>query len=740
MASYADAEIPDNPPLAEVSEDDEELLKEIRDRYTYDTDVWKETKDERNTDIRYIAGNPWDAKDKKAREDAGRPCISHDELSQFVNACVNSVRKNKRGIKVDPRGGTSSTQTAEARQDHIRAIEYESNAPAVYLKAFQEMVEGSYAFFRVGRKYVSDDVDSDDPGIFDQEITITSIGNPNSVLFDPHCKQPDWSDAKHCFVLEPMDKTEFKRRFPKAQVTDFSPEHMILAKDWINDKRVLVAEYWKILTTRRKKYLLEDGSTVMDKLPKGAKALQTRTVEKSTVMQYMTNGIEILKRKPQPGKHLGIIPMIGMERYVDDESGVTKRVLFSLIRLARDPQMSLAYLVSQQMEEAGLTPKTPYKGYVGQFETDRQAIEDCTKVPRSFLQFDAITDATGPMVLPLPTRESFTPNFQAYEVAKDSCRRAVQAAVGVSPLPTAAQRDTQKSGVALERMNEQQEVGSFHFVDGFDRAIQLCGRVVDEWYASTYDREDRDVFMRKADESVYPARLNTAKPYPSADGKTMEHYPVDADASHDITVSDGPSVQSQYEAVSDFLDLLIPNLPTLGLSPPQAHKILAISIQMKQLGPKGDQIAEIISPDDAAQAGQQQQQMQQQMMQMQQQGQMLQELQAELQKLQLEKAGHVIDNQFKTAIEKMKIEAQVAAAEINTKAQNLSERMSVFEDLAHKLMDQAHDRGMAAQQAAHDQDAATQQQTHAAGMQSDAQAAAAQQQAAQQQAQPEAAD
>jgi hypothetical protein len=43
--------------------------------------------------------------------------------------------------------------------------------------------------------------------------------------------------------------------------------------------------------------------------------------------------------------------------------------------------------------------------------------------------------------LPLPRRQAFTPNFQEYEIAKDSCRLAIQAAMGISPLPTAAQRD-----------------------------------------------------------------------------------------------------------------------------------------------------------------------------------------------------------------------------------------------------------------------------------------------------------
>lgn len=65
------------------------------------------------------------------------------------------------------------------------------------------------------------------------------------------------------------------------------------------------------------------------------------------------------------------------------------------------------------------------------------------------IQVDALTDPTGQNILPPPERQQFTPNFQEYEVAKDSCRRAIQAAMGISPLPTAAQRDNEKSGIAI---------------------------------------------------------------------------------------------------------------------------------------------------------------------------------------------------------------------------------------------------------------------------------------------------
>ena len=89
---------------------------------------------------------------------------------------------------------------------------------------------------------------------------------------------------------------------------------------------------------------------------------------------------------------------------------------------------------------------------------------------------------------------------QAYELAKDSCRRAIQAAVGISPLPTAAQRDNEKSGVALQRIQMEADMGSYHFIDGYDRALRLAGRVMDQWIPIVYDNE-RTKALRQPDDS-----------------------------------------------------------------------------------------------------------------------------------------------------------------------------------------------------------------------------------------------
>ncbi len=689
---------------------DQELLQEIRDTYAYYAERWEKPRAEARIDVRYALGDPWDEVDRKFRKDAGRPCINHDQLTQYINQAANGQRQNPPGIKIEPAGDGADEKKAENRQNLIRGIEYRSKAQRLaYVPAFVEALRRSYGFFRISRKYVNDESD-------EQEIWIKGIANPDSVLYDPDFKEIDGSDAMGCFVLDPLPKAEFVRKYPHAIKKSFSAEDARVAPQWIHDKSVLVAEYWKVVITTEKR--------------------GKRVVEKRKVMQYVTNGVEILEASEQPGHHIPVIPVWG-EQVWTDEDGTAERRFLSLVRRARDPQMNYAYACSQEAEEAGLTPKTPFVGYKGQFESDAETWEELTKVPHAYVQVDPVVDGATGQVLPLPTRPQFQPNFGAYEVLKEAHKRDIQAAMGISPLPTAAQRQNEKSGVALSKIQSQEQVGSFHFVDSFYAALEYAARVIESYIPVVYDTE-RTVPMHKPDDTREMVKVSPDEPMMGADGKPSHVQLGDED--YDCTISTGPSYESQREAAADFLQTLITNIEALPLAPPQKNKLISLAIQMKQLGPKGDQMAEIISPPDQGQQLPPQaqaaiQQAQGQIQQLSQQlHQLLQEKQAKAWEHQGKMQQIAMQSQADMDLEKLKLENQLAIAEVNTKAQNLLERMQTFEDMMKQLHAQAHDVGIQAQEQQHAQQQADAQQLQQAQAAQEQQATA-QQQSAQQGAQ-----
>ena len=686
---------------------EDKLIREIREDYTYARDFWRENYQEAKTDLQFVGGDPWDTQTRRQREDNDRPVLSPDELSQYLNATINNLRQSPRSIKVTPAGEDAEDKNAEQRSAIIKGIEYKSNAQSAYTNAFECAINCGFGFFRVTTKKISKDGDV--------EPRIKIIENPLSVLMDPNAKEADYSDQKRCFVLDVIRQTDFERRYPKAQKRSFSPQDAGIAAGWLEGQNIMIAEYWRIDGYD------EDG-------------------EGGTVTQYVTNGFEILSETDWPGSRIPIVPVLGKKMYIP-QGDQMRRMYYSMVRLARPCQKMLAYIASQEAEEYGMAPRAPIMGYTGQFETDEDAWDNLNKVPRSRIQVDPVVDQATNQLLPLPTRLPFTPNYAAYEAGYERWRRSLQAAMGITPLPTAAQRQNEKSGVALSRIETQQAIGSFHFTDNFDRSLENAGRQINELITEVMDTE-RQVAVRNPDEThslmkVVPG--GAPAPVMGADGQPSDAQDEVFDpqaGAFDVTISTGPSYQSQREEASATADLLLQESANLPIAPPQKASLISLSIKMKNLGPLGDEMAKIIDPqgDGEPVPPQAQQMIAQLQQQLQQSTQAAQQLAVEKQGKAWETQGKLqqiqAQSQADMALEDKKLQTQIAVAEINTKAQILGERQAALNDLEAQLHQQAHELGLQkdaqaqaqqmqqqqaqSQSAQSAQDAAQQQQTQPA--------------------------
>lgn len=687
---------------------DEALLKEIRDKHTYYLDCWRSIRDEAKKDMRYISGDPWDPKERAIREDPAnpRPCLSQDELSQYVNQLINSVKQNKRSGKVVPLGSGANDKTAEFISAMIRGIEYKSNGQSAFDTAFENGASRSYGYFRITKQYISE-------GGFEQELVIKRIPNPDTVLMDPDCKQIDGSDQEGCFVVDMILKDDFRRRWPNADIQDFTPEQTEAAPSWVTDSHVQVAEYWKVDYVKRtlllvqgangpEKHFLDEidgGKIKKDQLVTSAgtfPVLQTREVQSKKVVQYFTNGLEILDRTEWEGKYIPIVPVIGKEIFVD-QGGGTKRVLLSLIRLARDPYMLYCYYRSCEAELVSITPKTPFVGAVGQFKTDKDGWATVSKVPHAYLQYDVVTDQAGNNPLPPPSRPNYEPAIQALEIGAEAARRGIQAAMGITPLPTAAQRQNEKSGVALQTINQQQSIGTFHFIANYDMSITHGYRILIDMIPHVYDTA-RQVGLVDG-EGNFKVQQTTL----NAQGNVVEH-----NGEHDVTIQAAPSYQSQRDQMNQFLETLA------GTA--QGPLIMDLLVKSQNLGLYGDKIAERLTPPQFAQKdGQEplpaaaQQQIAQAHEVIQAGAAHIQQQQQTIQQLQQEKQAKIIENEYRLKIAQLDRLTKLEVAEITTKAQDKAQRDELYAQIVQTGADQAHEAGTQAADQAHElnmQDAA----------------------------------
>jgi hypothetical protein len=668
------------------SSSDEALLKELREDFKYAKSYWQENYDEAEKDMDCVLCIP----PEDFRNDrAGRPCLWPDEVSQYVNATNNNLRQTKRAIKVSPRSMDAKDEDAEHRQAYIQGIEYASKAQSIYATAFESCVECGFGYWRVHLVVTGPNGE--------QEPRIRRIPNWATVLPDPDARESDFSDSNVYFVTDTMRQSTFAARYPKAKKRSFDGADIERAPGWLEGDNITVAEWWK-----RKETVDEDG------------------VKHYDVKQRITNGLEILEEHEWIGSWIPIIGCFGLEKY-KRAGGTSKRVFLSLVRRARGSQQMLAYIASQEAEEFGMAPRAPLQGYKGQF--DSTVHKYLNKVPQAYVEFLIPTDwepQWGPP--PLPTRPQFIPNAQAYEIAFERWRRSIQASMGVNPLPTSAQRQNEKSGVALGKIQSQESVGSFHFTDNFVRALTNTGIQLNELITELAKLDSLPQQVLGIDQKGQDRTLRIA-PQNSGQGSAAsgqgsgvggqqgqqqgpQLVPEAADSQHlqeadlffahrgefEVAISDGPSDLSQRDEVAEFVDTLLQTLPEMGLPPQLMQQIIAIAIRLKNVGTYGDEIADLLAPPKAQDIPPQARAM---VMQAQSQLQMAMQ---EIQQLKLEKLGKVIDNQGKMALADKDQETRMLVAEITTKAQSLSERMSAFEDMMAQWHQQAHELAMAGQQ------------------------------------------
>lgn len=662
---------------------DEALLKELREDFAYAKSYWQENYEEAEKDMDCVLCIP----PEDFRNDrAGRPCLWPDEVSQYVNQTNNNLRQTKRAIKISPRSEDAKDVDAEHRQAYIQGIEYASKAQSIYATAFESCVECGFGYWRVHLVVTGPNGE--------QEPRIRRIPNWATVLPDPDARESDFSDANMYFVTDTMRHSTFAQRYPKAKKRSFDGADIEKAPGWLTGDNITVAEWWK-----RKELVDEDG------------------VKHHVVTQRVTNGLEFMETNEWIGSWVPIIGCFGLEKY-KRAGGTSKRVFLSLVRRARGSQQMLAYIASQEAEEFGMAPRAPLQGYKGQF--DSQVHKVLNKVPMAYVEFNIPTDwepQWGPP--PLPTRPQFQPNAQAYEIAFERWRRSIQASMGVMPLPTSAQRQNEKSGIALTKIQSQESIGSFHFTDNFVRALTNTGAQLNELITKLAELDSLPGQVLGKDQKGEDKILHIApRPQEGEEGQAgpvalaadSEHLPeADLFFAHrgefEVAISDGPSDLSQRDEVSGFVDTLLETLPTLGLPPQLMQQIIAIAIRLKNVGTYGDEIADLLAPPN-----QQDIPPQARAMVMQAQSQ-LQLATAEIQQLKMEKLGKLWELQGKMALADKQQETQTLVAEITTRAQSLSERMKAFEDMMAQWHSQAHDFAMQnhAQQGAMEQQQQQQQ-------------------------------
>lgn len=542
---------------------DEAILKELLDDYDYDVLNWTPIRLKADIDVAYAANDTWTEDDAKAR--GNRPMVNLDQLSQYRNQIENTVRQNKRGVKASPAGNGATKESAVLRANRIREIESQSHAQEAYSQGFSDCLTRSYGFARIVAEW-------EDETTRNQVFRTKSIPNPNQVIPDTDAQSTSGRDWKRCVFLDSMSHREFKRAFPHATIRDFDADTIAHAPTgWLTATRVQVAECWRV--------------TEMPN-PRGY-GKPTREV-----CMYLTNGLELLAKKNEPkkhpwkGKYIPFAACLGRIVYRTSPTGVNEKQIHSYIRFALDGQKTFNWTWSTILEKLALPVKASLMGYKGQADNDTLAlIKRATQEHVAWLEFNAVMDATGTAVLPLPQYGTREPDIQADLLVAEASSRNIQNALGHFNAADGRLGGTKvTSGIALQEQKRAGDLGSFDFQDHYDDFLMFLGEQYDD-LLDHYDDASKEIATRLPNGDVEMVTINTKT---GRDTRGNPAYgPKDRQMSgrHTITIATGPSFDSQREAGKDAAMTLLSN--------PAAFPVVASdAVKLLDLGPIGDQMAE----------------------------------------------------------------------------------------------------------------------------------------------------
>lgn len=519
-------------------EGDEKLLQHARERFKVASEAEESIRRESLEDLRFRAGEQWPENIKIERQNSGRPCLTINRIPQFLRQVTNEIRQNRPSIQVNPVDDMADPETAEILQGIMRHIEVTSDADVAYDTAAEHAATFGFGYIRVITDYV-------DERSFDQEIKIERIRNPFSIYFDPECQKTDYSDARWAFVVQDIERDEFKKLYPKSELSGLPDMQSVgdQAPGWITGKSVRIAEYWHIDYADQELAMLDDGSVVpADQVPEGMQVLRTRTVQVPTVYWCKINGLEVLEKREWPGRWIPIVPVLGDEVIVNGD-----RQLFGVVRFARDPQRMYNYWATAETEMIALAPKAPFIGAAGQFEGFERQWQSANTRNFPYLEYKPISHAG--VAIGAPQRQVYEPPIQAISHARMQANDDLKATTGIYDASLGA-RSNEQSGRAILARQREGDVANFHFADNLARSIKHLGRIVLDLIPQIYDAP-RVMRIIGTEDQERVVQINA----PTLDKGVERIYDLSV-GQYDVTVSVGPSFSTKrQEAVDSMMQL-----------------------------------------------------------------------------------------------------------------------------------------------------------------------------------------
>jgi hypothetical protein len=576
--------------------EEKELLKEARERMRRALDADKADRQRAQDELRFVWNKDncqWSEEAKKLR--TNRPMLTENRNPSFVRQATNEVRRSRPQIRVLPVDGKGDPYTAQIMEGLIRNIEANSRADLSYDGATDHAGYCGRGYWKVTTEY-------QDEG-FDQDIVIAPVADAFSIVDDPDCSMPDKSDRKFAFEVEKVARAEYEAK-TGYKASSFKDAQEVLGEDvsdWCDEKMIVIANYWRVTETSKRIYRMSDGQIVEDhkeyikqaeegiarllampqdpmgpppQIPQVPTVENERELVTRKVEWFCIDGMKAHSKGDFAGKYIPLV-YTTCEQMKIDGKWETKGMTFD----GQDLTKANNYLLSAQIENIALTPKQPFVGPKGAFDSDKAKWNQVNVAAYSYIEYDPV-DAEGKM-LPPPQRASGVtaqPEIANVRMGVIDGQRAVVGLMGASLGDSGAE----VSGIAIDARKVEGDTAVFHVMDNLVRAVRYCGMVVVDLIPKVYDSNrviriinpDGEPMMMAIKQAFVDQKDNKTKLIDFSVGK------------YDITVSAGPAFETQRQSDNARLIDLTAKVPQLAQVAPD--------LLVKELlpGTNGDKISQ----------------------------------------------------------------------------------------------------------------------------------------------------
>jgi hypothetical protein len=618
-----------------------------------------------------------------------RPCLTVDKTNQYKNQIVNQIRQNRPSIKVRPVDDNADIEVAEIYDGIVRHIQDVSRADIAYDWAAECAVDAGLGFFRITTEYCGDS--------FEQEIKVCKISNRFSCYAPPESQEPDGQDYEEFGIAEMVPRSQFKREYPNADLSDFTVGQSRV--DWWNDEHdVRVAEYFYCDYVEDTLLLLDDGNSVFaSEFLKDIeeteypvitqRVLKQRPAKRKVVKWCKLSGSSILEETEIVGQFIPVVPVYGIETVVEG-----RKYWRGIIRGVKDAQRMYNYNRSTIAEALSLTNRVPYIGAVGQFKTKFKNWMRANVANYAFLEYDPVT--IDGVMAPPPQRQGFAGPPTGLLADIETSEHDIQAALGMYQA-SIGQNTNAKSGRALNSEKVAGDMATFHFPDNLARSMRQAGRIMVGMIPHIYDTQ-RVVRILGEDGTPNYAQLDpeqdeAMRKTRAMDGTIKKIYNIGV-GQYDVTVSIGSSYATKRQEGADFLTQVAQSSPDLM---PVIGDVLFKSLDMPYADEIANRLKKMLDPklqDDASGDSPEVQQIKMQMGQhIEQLTQRLQDAESAMQAAEVEAQElqrKATDNQVKQEVEMLKVsleERKIQIDEYKAETERLKVEIEAYQNAQNAL-------------------------------------------------------